>query len=401
MLATGFAAANGTSRSGRSQRGRCADPSASRGEPGHAATIGAMPQIVRVGVAGAGHWATMAHMPAVQAHPGATLVAVADTDPARVERARASFDVPFGFGNPLEMIATCELDAVIVASPHATHFEIAMAAIERGLNVLVEKPLVLVPEHGRKMVEAAERAGAEIVVGYTWHYNEQALIARDWIASGRLGTINYVQSFFGSSPVNLYRGNPEADPYAYGSGEAFFGPQPATYSDPRLAGGGQGQTQLTHSLALLMFLTGLEPLRVSAFMDRLDARIDVIDTLAIRFRGGGLGAVGSTGAVVPTDHTDTLEYRIYGSAGHLQFDVDLGALRLFTNDGAQTAEVIPPEERYPMYRPARNLIDLTLGTASNGSPVSIAQQTVELLDAAYRSAVTGGQPVDLRGGKEG
>lgn len=292
-----------------------------------------MPQIVRVGVAGAGHWATTAHMPAVQAHPRARLVAVADTDPGRLQRARELFDVPVGFLDPLDMIAASELDAVIVASPHATHFEIARAAIERGLNVLVEKPLVLVAEQGRKLVQAAEGAGVEILVGYTWHYNEQALIAREWIASGRLGTVNYVQSFFGSSPINLYRGDPEADPYAYGSGDAYFGPQPNTYSDPRLAGGGQGQTQLTHSLALLMFLTGLEPLRVSAFMDGLDAQIDVIDTLAIRFRGGALGAVGSTGAVVPTDHTDTLEYRIYGTEGHLQFDVDLGALRLYTRDG--------------------------------------------------------------------
>lgn len=354
-----------------------------------------MPQIVRVGVAGAGHWATTAHMPAVEAHPAARVVAVADTDPARVDRARRRFEIPAGFDDPLEMIATSELDAVIVASPHSTHYPIAMAAIERGLNVLVEKPFVLVPEHGRELMRAAARAGVEILVGYTWHYNAQSIAARDWISSGRLGTVNYVQSFFGSSPVNLYRGDPGADVYAYGSGDTFFGPQPATYSDPQLAGGGQGQTQLTHSLALLMFLTGLQPLRVSAFMENLDASIDVVDTLSIRFRGGALGAVGSTGAVVPTDHTDTLEYRIYGTEGHLQFDVDLGALRLFTPDGALTAEVIPPEERYPMYRPAANLVDVTLGTAANGSPVAIGQRTVELLDAAYRSAAAGGQPVEL------
>jgi predicted dehydrogenase len=270
-----------------------------------------------------------------------------------------------------------------------------MAAIERALNVLVEKPFVLVPEHGRELMRAAERAGVEILVGYTWHYNDQSLIARNWIAEGRLGTVQYAQSFFGSSPVNLYRANPAADTYAYGSGDAFFGPQPATYSDPQLAGGGQGQTQLTHSLALLMFLTGLEPVRVTAFMENLDASIDVVDTLSIRFRGGALGAVGSTGNVVPTSHTDTLEYRIYGTEGHLQFDVDLGALRLYTANGSETAPVIPPDERYPMYRPATNLVDVTLGAAPNGSPPAVAQQTVELLDAAYRSAAAGGEPVDL------
>ena len=59
--------------------------------------------------------------------------------------------------------------------------------------------------------------------------------ARRWIAEGELGAINFVQSFFGSSPINLYRGRPEADRAAYGEGEAFFGPKPASYSDPRLA----------------------------------------------------------------------------------------------------------------------------------------------------------------------
>jgi predicted dehydrogenase len=355
----------------------------------------AMPDRVRVGVAGAGHWATTAHMPAVEAHPKATLVAVADTDPTRVERARQRFGVPLGFDDPIEMVAKADLDAVIVASPHATHHAIAMAAVERGLNALVEKPLVLKPEHGRELVRAAERAGTQILVGYTWHYNEQVLRARDWIAAGRLGTITYVQSFFGSSPVNLYRGHPEADDYAYGSGAAYFGPQPATYSDPALAGGGQGQTQLTHSLALLLFLTGLEPERVTAFMENLGASIDVIDSLSIRFRGGALGAIGSTGAVVPTSHTDTLQYRIDGSDGHLRFDVDDGSLRLYTNHLVETAPVIPLEERYPMHRPATNLVDVTLGTAPNGSPVAIGQQTVELLDAAYRSAALAGQPMDL------
>lgn len=54
-----------------------------------------------------------------------------------------------------------------------------------------------------------------------------------------------------------------------------------------------------------------------------------------------------------------------------------------------------------MHRPAQNLIDVTLGTAANGSPVLFGLQTVELLDAAYRSAAAGGRPVDLGGPDEG
>lgn len=352
---------------------------------------------VRVGVAGVGHWATTAHLPAITSHPHAELVAIADPDPARLERARRRFGVPSAFGDPFEMLAASDLDAVVIATPHATHFPIAAEAIRGGRHVLVEKPFVLRPEHGRELMQAAAAAGVEIIVGYPWHYNTQALTVRRWVADGQLGTITFLQSFFGSSPINLYRGRPDEDREAYGEGEAFFGPQPSTYSDPQLAGGGQGQTQLTHSLALLLFLTGLAPTRVAAFMERQGTAIDVVDALSIRFAGGALGVMGSTGAVTPLEHTDTLEVHLHGSAGHLHFEVMDGRLRRWTRAGAYADPPLPLDDRYPMYRPATNLIDVALGAAANGSPATIGQQTVELLHAAYRSAEQDGAPMDVGG----
>lgn len=354
---------------------------------------------VRVGFAGVGHWARTAHLPAVAAHPHGQVAALADPDPGNLERSRQRYGVEACFDDPMAMLATTPLDAVVIAAPHVHHYPIAAAAIARGLHVLIEKPLVLDPADGRRLIEAARTAGVEIVVGYTWHYNEQVLTARRWIAEGRIGAINYVQSFFGSSPVNLYRGEPEADVYAYGEGAAFDGPLKTTYSDPRLAGGGQGQTQLTHSIALLLFLTGLEADRVAAFMDRRGAAVDVIDALTIRFRSGALGIVGSTGAVVPVTHTDTLEYIIHGTAGHLHFDVMDGALRLYTEDGVTVEPTLPVADRYPMAGPARNLVDLARGVGPNGSPVAFGQRTVEILDAAYRSASDDGAALDIEGAR--
>ena len=74
--------------------------------------------------------------------------------------------------------------------------------------------------------------------------------------------------------------------------------------------------------------------------------------------------VGSTGAVVPVTHTDTLEYIIHGSAGHLHFDVMDGALRLYTEDGVTDEPILPVADRYPMAGPARNLVDLALGVGA-------------------------------------
>jgi predicted dehydrogenase len=352
---------------------------------------------VRVGVAGVGHWARTAHLPSIDAHPDADLVAIADPDATNLETSQRRYGVEACFADPLEMLATCELDAVVIATPHLYHYEIASAAIARGRHVLIEKPLVLDPADGRRLIGAARDAGVEIVVGYTWHYNRQVLRAREWIAAGRIGTVNYAQSFFGSSPVNLYQGRPEADEYAYGAGDRFDGPLKTTYSDPRLAGGGQGQTQLTHSIALLLFLTGLEPDRVAAFMENQAAAVDVVDALSLRFHGGALGVVGSTGAVVPVTHTDTLEYIIHGSAGHIHFDVMDGLLRLYGPGGVTEEPVLPVADRYPMADPARNLIELAMGRGSNGSPVSFGQRTVEVLHAAYRSAAQDGTAIAVKG----
>ena len=274
------------------------------------------------------------------------------------------------------MLATCDLDAVVIATPHLFHHEIAAAAIARGLHVLIEKPLVLDPADGRRLIEAARTAGVEIVVGYTWHYNRQVLRAREWIAAGRIGTVNYVQSFFGSSPVNLYQGHPELDEYAYGAGDGFDGPLPSTYSDPRLAGGGQGQTQLTHSIALLLFLTGLDPERVAAFMENGSAAVDVVDAISLRFRGGALGVVGSTGAVVPTTHTDTLEYILHGSVGHIQFDVMDGELRLYGSDGV-TDEAGPAGRRSLSHGGARS-------QSHRRSPWAVAERLTRVVRATDR-----------------
>ncbi len=352
---------------------------------------------IRVGVAGVGHWARTAHLPALAAHPAAEVVALADPDPGNLDRSRQRYGIEACFDDPQAMLASAPMDALVIAAPHVHHYPIAAAAIARGVHVLIEKPLVLDPADGRRLAAAAEAAGVEIVVGYTWHYNEQVLTARRWIAEGRIGSIVYVQSFFGSSPVNLYRGEPEVDVYAYGAGDRFDGPLKSTYSDPRLAGGGQGQTQLTHSLALLLFLTGLDPERVAAFMEQGPAALDVVDALTLRFRNGALGVVGSTGAVVPVSHTDTLEYIIHGSAGHLHFDVMDGTLRLYTEDGVTEEPTLPVADRYPMGAPARNLVDLARGVGVNGSPVSFGQRTVEILHAAYRSAGQDGTSIAIEG----
>ena len=73
------------------------------------------------------------------------------------------------------MIAEADLDAVVIAAPTTAHLPLALAAIERGLAVLVEKPLAATVDEGMRIVEAARQAGVPVQVGHVERFNPAVL----------------------------------------------------------------------------------------------------------------------------------------------------------------------------------------------------------------------------------
>ncbi len=350
-----------------------------------------MADVARVAVIGCGWWSTFAHLPALVRNPDAAVVAVADPDDARRAVAAETFDVPAQFRSEEELLDGVEIDAAVVAVPHAHHYACARLALERDVHVLLEKPMVLEVEHGRRLVALARQRGVELVVGYPWNYNVQVLRLREQIAAGRIGEIEHVACLFASIVRELYRGNPE--PYRDVLGYTVNAPAAATYSDPAISGGGQAQTQVTHSAALLLWLTGLEAESVAAFTERFELAVDLADVAAIRFRGGALGSLGSIGSVTPGQE-ELLDYRVFGRDGHIAFDVNQGTASIF----AGGTEALPPlasEQRYPHWAPSDNLVQLALGRGTNGSPPELGFAAVALVEALYRSAAAGGGAVTV------
>jgi predicted dehydrogenase len=340
----------------------------------------------RIGVIGCGWWATRAHLPALQANPDAEIAGIADPDPENRARAAERFGVPADrvFADAEEMLASVGLDAAIVAVPHDLHAPLARTVLERGLHLLLEKPMTLRPADARALAALAEARGVELIIGYPWHYNRQVLAVRDAIADGRIGAIEYVSCQFASIVRELYRGNPE--PYRDILGYSVNPPGLRTYADPEIAGGGQGQTQVTHSAALLFLLTGLEPVSVAAMTEPFELDVDLADAVVTRFDNGAIGSLGSTGSVLP-GHDEILEYRIFGSRGHILFDVNAGDAVIHGLGGeVHRLPGLAAEERYPDWAPADNLVDVVLGRGANGSPASLGVLTVEFVDAIYRAA---------------
>ena len=253
------------------------------------------------------------------------------------------------------MLAELRPDGAVIAVPHNLHAPLAIPLARAGVHLLVEKPMVLDPAEGVALLAAAEASGTEVLVGYPWHYNVQAIALRSAIAGGRIGTIELVTCTYGSTVRDYYRGDTEAYADEYGYERV---PGSSTYADPAIAGGGQGQTQLTHAAALLLFLTGLRPRRVTAEVEDFELQVDLADALAVRFEGGAIGTLASTGGVA-RGHEEALEYRIFGDAGHVGYDVMQGRAWIAEPQGAlERLDVLEPELRYPQLEPLRNLVDV-------------------------------------------
>jgi predicted dehydrogenase/L-rhamnose mutarotase len=346
----------------------------------------------RIGVIGCGWWATQAHLPALARNTDAVLAALADPVAERLDAAARAFGVSATYADAGEMLASAELDAVVVAVPHAYHYPLARLALEHGKHVLLEKPMTILPEHAHELLALARARGVELIIGYPWHFNEQVLAVREIVRSGRIGEVEHVACLFASAARALYAGHPEE--LGAVLGYPVNEPQADTYSDPAVAGGGQGQTQVTHSAALLLWLTGLEVESVTAEVASFELDVDLVDAASVRFRNGAVGSVASTGAVTG-GHDEILEYRLFGSRGHVLFEVNRGTASVHDADGrSEQLPALPPERRYPEWAPVGNLVDIVLGRAPNGSPAEVGVAAVEFVDALYRSA-RGRRSVDV------
>ncbi len=344
----------------------------------------------RIAVIGTGWWSTYAHIPSLAQYPDAELVAIADPDEQRLQQAGDAYDVTRRYTSYEAMLDNERLDGVVVATPHTTHYELARAVLSRGLGLMLEKPMVLRASEARELNALAAERKVPLVIGYTYHFVPQHQLLREKIAAGALGQVQLVSNTFASMVLEYYRANPLA--YEKVFNWPVTGPRSTTYSDPSQAGGGQGHLQVTHSAALLLWLTGLRPETVAAFMANFDVRVDLCDAISVQFAEGAIGTLASTGGI-PAAHAanQQLEYRLYGSEGYALLDALAGTCTIHYNNGSsETLPQTPPEQLYLRESTSRHLADLLIGKVEhNMADGTIGMHTVELLDAAYRSANEG------------
>jgi predicted dehydrogenase len=156
----------------------------------------------RVACVGAGRIAQV-HLRYARQNSNARLVAICDTESARAEQLAAAHQIPQVFTDLDEMMRATEPNIVHVVTPPSTHARLAIAAMERGANVLVEKPMAMSVGECDRMLEVARRFGRRICVDHNRLFDPVILRARAYVDSGGIGDVVTVEAHQGVNPVEL------------------------------------------------------------------------------------------------------------------------------------------------------------------------------------------------------
>lgn len=268
-------------------------------------------------VAGAGWWSQGWHLPLLNSLSTVKIVAiiepcsqprstlVKDMDSTEMLATKYCCSVYDSIDQLIASSAQENVDGIIVATPHATHADIVVKALEAGYHVLCEKPMTTDPAEARFLVEKSRlHTDCIFMVNNTANWRQQSRdIHESIVVHGLIGTVRHVTAFFG---VNL--------------GWLFDDPANTGWVEPSgsMVGNGFCWGQLSHTLAWIYKSTNLHPAKVFAFLGHsTKTRADTFCTIGITCECGALISI-SGNAYVPGDRK-VVDNFIVGTKGTLRY----------------------------------------------------------------------------------
>jgi predicted dehydrogenase len=207
---------------------------------------------VRIGIIGAGWWGVANHIPVLQSFPEVEVAGICRLGQEQLRNLQARFSIPFGTETYQDLLDLENLDGVVISTPHHLHFEQAHAALERGLHVVCEKPMVLRASEAWQLAELARSKNLHFLIPLGWNYKDYAITAKQRIDLGAIGKIEYVHCHMASALRDLFSGTG-----AWFAETALVKPEMRTWSDATV-GGGFAHGQFSHALGLLFYITGMQ-----------------------------------------------------------------------------------------------------------------------------------------------
>lgn len=246
-------------------------------------------------VVGLGNYATNQIMPRIGQCEFAELRALVSGTPAKLERYGAQYGIPkthwYDYRNFDRIRDNPDIDLVYVVLPNSMHAEYAIRASQAGKHVLCEKPMATSPAECEAMIAAAKKANRKLMIGYRCHFEQYNRHAIETVRSGAIGR-----------PVVI-------------TAESGFYAQPNQWRlDRPMSGGGSLMDIGIYSLNAARYLTGEEPVEVSAMesTDRSDPRFrNVEDQIDFQLRFPS-GVIASCVSSYSSGHN---AYRVTGTKG--------------------------------------------------------------------------------------
>src|SRR5215212_3215570 len=324
----------------------------------------------RIAIVGAGYMARY-HARAVRNY-GAELVAAVNWRAESLQAFAAECAIPRTYASIEQLIAADRVDAAVICTPNALHAPQAIALLESGIHVLVEKPIAVDAAQASAMQLAAERHRCALMVAHCWRFDEEVLLLRSYATAGELGKIIRTKG--------------------YGV-HSNWGPA-GWFTQRALAGGGALADMGVHAIDTARFLLG-DPLPTSVYarIGTYYTSYDVDDTgvIVITWANGALSYVES-GWWQPHMDGPEAATQLYGTLGFGQLFPTFLKLKRYERVTELRPKLPPRPEHCPQVMYDRQMAHF-LGCLASGqrpTPSGADGLTImQIVDAAYESSRTG------------
>jgi predicted dehydrogenase len=299
--------------------------------------------------------------------PEANVVALCDINKANMDRLWKN---KFGSRKEIRRYDSIEkllanppknLDGVIIATPHTLHYPQAMAALDAGWNVLVEKPMVTSSDHARKLADKVKKTGLLLQVSFQASYSCEFAYIRDVLKNDGIGELQTVTA------------------WSHQGWKQGVGPD-TWRKNPKLSGGGQMYDTGAHLFNAIAWMLDRPVEEVFCWLDNTGTAGDINAVMTIRWEGNVLGTATISGNNPGWDEGII----IAGDKGRLHTGIHGGRLEQYDTRG----KIKYPPVTFPHYSPPKNFVLSLLGKAEPMCPVRYGILHSWLMDALYKSAKT-------------
>jgi predicted dehydrogenase len=267
-----------------------------------------------------------------------------------------------------------DLDIALIVTPHAFHFEQAKACLEAGLDVLLEKPMVVTADEARQLIETRDRVGRLLVIAFNGSLSPQIRTAAKYLRSGDFGEILTINATVWEGWSNKYVGHWK--------------------QDPDISGGGFMFDTGAHMLNTVSDLVGEDFRQVAAWLDNRSSTVDILGVVMGRLDSGALVTMNACGATMQTIGS---EIRIHCTEGIIRTGIWGEFLETQRpNESPVSMEVRDARKAWKgvweQFLAVRN------GEIENPSPPEIGLRMAKLWDGIKLSAKQDGVPINLDNG---